>query len=166
MLLWKVGTRDRDDHLKLGGRHWKKDHFWTKSYHVTSVANNVANPLFLYASIAWYVTVILINTFRRKYMAHTLTRNFKIHFYWYRYYAIVLCNGFMSILILILDYVMFFKSTIWYNISCNLNSLRCLVLEILSFELDDYRGFRAGGGVHKLFVGGVYLWYYRIYNYS
>ena len=37
----------------------KKDHFWTKLYRVTSVANNVANPLIFYMSIVhdmlpWY----------------------------------------------------------------------------------------------------------------
>ena len=30
----------RDDHLKWERHRWLKDHFWTKSYHVTSVANN------------------------------------------------------------------------------------------------------------------------------
>ena len=45
----------------------------------------------------------------------------------------------------------------WYNIIQNFSSLRCLFLEKLSFEFDDYRGFRAGAGVHKLFVGGVTL---------
>ena len=44
----KVGTRDRDDHLKLERRHWWKDQFWTKSYYVISVANNSANPLIFY----------------------------------------------------------------------------------------------------------------------
>ena len=37
MPLWKVGTHDRDDHLKLERWQWEKDHFLTKSYHVTSV---------------------------------------------------------------------------------------------------------------------------------
>ena len=32
-------------------RHWEKDHFWTKLYHVTSVANNVANPFIFYMSM-------------------------------------------------------------------------------------------------------------------
>ena len=45
MPLLKVGTRDRDDPLKLERQKWEKDHFWTKSDHVTSVAHNVANPL-------------------------------------------------------------------------------------------------------------------------
>ena len=45
MPLWKVGTHDRDDHLKLERRHCEKDHSWTKSYHVTSVANDVVNQL-------------------------------------------------------------------------------------------------------------------------
>ena len=43
----------------------------------------------------------------------------------------------------------------WYEIIQNLNSLRCLVLEISSFEFDNYRLFNAGAGVNKLFVGGV-----------
>ena len=52
---------------------------------------------------------------------------------------------------------MFFYRTMWYIISQNFNSLRCLVLVIPSFEFDDYRGFRASAGVHKLSVGGVLL---------
>ena len=47
MPLSKVGTRDRDDPLKLERQHWEKDHFWTKSYQVTSVANNIVNPLII-----------------------------------------------------------------------------------------------------------------------
>ena len=39
------GTCDRDDHLKLERRRLEKDYFWTKSYHVTSVANNLTNLL-------------------------------------------------------------------------------------------------------------------------
>ena len=44
MPLWKVGRRDHDNQLKEERRHWQKDNFWTKSYHATSVANNVVNP--------------------------------------------------------------------------------------------------------------------------
>ena len=32
--LWKVGAREREDHLKWGRRHWHEDHFWAKSYYV------------------------------------------------------------------------------------------------------------------------------------
>ena len=39
-----------------------------------------------------------------------------------------------------------------YKIMQNFNSLWYLVLKISSFEFDDHRGFRAGAGVHKLFV--------------
>ena len=57
--LWKVRTPDRDNYLKWERHHWQKDHFWTKSYHLTSVANNVVNPLILDMSIlhnksSWY----------------------------------------------------------------------------------------------------------------
>ena len=45
MPLWKLGTRDRDDHSELERHHWEKDHFRTKKYHVTLVASNVANLL-------------------------------------------------------------------------------------------------------------------------
>ena len=43
----------------------KKDHFWTKLYRVTSIANNVANPLIFYMSIVhdmlpWYSQAHLI----------------------------------------------------------------------------------------------------------
>ena len=59
--------------------------FWTKSYHITSVASNVTNPLiFWHVNVIWYVTMILTNTFERKYMALTLTRTFMIHFHWHR----------------------------------------------------------------------------------
>ena len=68
----------------------------------------------------------------------------------------VLCNEFMVYFILfILYHVMFFQKTMWYEIVQNFNSLRCLVLEISSLKFDDHRGFHAGAGVHKLFVGGV-----------
>ena len=53
---WTVGTRGRDDHLKLERWHWDKDHFWTKSYHVTSVANDVANPLIFYMSMLHHMS--------------------------------------------------------------------------------------------------------------
>ena len=43
--IMKVGTRDRDDYLKLERRNWEKGHFLPKSYHVISVGNNVGNPL-------------------------------------------------------------------------------------------------------------------------
>ena len=36
----------------------------------------------------------------------------------------------------------------------NFNSLGCLVLEISAFQYEACHGFRAGAGVHKLFVGG------------
>ena len=57
--LWKVGTRGRDDHLKWKCPHWQKNHFWTKSYHVTSVPNNVFSPLIfdmsmLHNKSSWY----------------------------------------------------------------------------------------------------------------
>ena len=37
----------------------------------------------------------------------------------------------------------------------NFKSLRCLVLEISAFQYEVCHRFRAGAGVHKLFVGGV-----------
>ena len=43
----------------------------------------------------------------------------------------------------------------WRKIVQNFNSLRCLVLEISSFEFADNRGFRADAGVNKNFVGGA-----------
>ena len=42
---FEVGTHARDDNLKLECRYWEKNHFWTKSYHVTSAANDVGNWL-------------------------------------------------------------------------------------------------------------------------
>ena len=56
---------------------------------------------------------------------------------------------------LFLGHKMFFYSTMWYEIIQNCNSQRSSVFEISSFEFDYYRGFCAGGGVHKLFVGCV-----------
>ena len=50
---------------------------------------------------------------------------------------------------------MLFYWTMRYEIIQNCNSLLPFVFEISSFELDDYRGFCTGVGVHKLFVGGV-----------
>ena len=57
--LWKVGTRDRDDHLKWKCHHWQKYHFWTKSFNVTSITDDVVNPLIYYMSMLhgkspWY----------------------------------------------------------------------------------------------------------------
>ena len=52
---------------------------------------------------------------------------------------------------------MFSLRTMWYKIIQIFNSLRRLVLEISSF--DDYHKFRAAAGVHKLFVGGVFVAY-------
>ena len=44
-------------------------------YHVTSVANNVANPLiFLYVIVVLYVIMILTLTFERKDTAFTLKK--------------------------------------------------------------------------------------------
>ena len=43
--LWTIGTHDHDNHLNWECQHWQKDHFWTKSYQVASVANNGFNPL-------------------------------------------------------------------------------------------------------------------------
>ena len=77
-------------------------HFWTKSYHVLSAANNVVNPLISwYVIVAWYGTITLTIKFERKYMAFTLTRNVKVHFHWYEYrrnHAVVICNKLMGIL--------------------------------------------------------------------
>ena len=39
------------------------------------------------------------------------------------------------------------KGHMCHNIIQHFKSLRCMVLEISSFEFDDYRGFRAGAGV-------------------
>ena len=65
--IMKLGTRDRDDNLKLERRPWEKYHFWTKSYYVTSVGNDVINPLiFLDVNAASYVNMILTNIFGRK----------------------------------------------------------------------------------------------------
>ena len=51
--LWlgKVGTCDRDGHLKWERHHRQKVHFWTTLYHVISLANNVVNPLIFYMSL-------------------------------------------------------------------------------------------------------------------
>ena len=40
-----VTSCDHDQHLIWKCIHWQKDHFCIKSYHVTSVVNNVINPL-------------------------------------------------------------------------------------------------------------------------
>ena len=80
--LWKVRTPDRDNYLKWERHHWQKDHFWTKSYHLTSVAKNVVNPLILDMSIlhnksSWYWQ----SNFKWKDMTFTLKRNFDIDFH-------------------------------------------------------------------------------------
>ena len=133
--------------------------FWTKSYHITSVASNVTNPLiFWHVNVIWYVTMILTNTFERKYMALTLTRTFMIHFHWHRneivlWYYVMIYGYF---------FLMLFERTMWYKIIQNFNSLRCLVLEISPFKFGNHRGFRYGAGVHKPFMGGV--WHYTMKN--
>ena len=53
----------------------------------------------------------------------------------------------------------FCQKTIWYKILQNFNSLGSVVLEIPAFQYEACHGFRAGAGVHKLFVGGVPLWW-------
>ena len=49
----------RHDHLKQDPQFRQKHHFWTKPYHVTPVAINVANPIIFYMSLLpdmspWY----------------------------------------------------------------------------------------------------------------
>ena len=39
----------------------------------------------------------------------------------------------------------------------NFNRLGFVVLEIPAFQYEAYHRFRAGAGVHKLFVGGVFV---------
>ena len=51
---------------------------------------------------------------------------------------------------------MVFYMIMWYKTIENSIGLWCLVLEISSFEFDDYRGCHAGAGVHKRFVDGVW----------
>ena len=80
-----VGTRDHDDHLKWQRHHWQKDHLWLKSYHVTSVANIVVNPLIfdmsmLHDKSSWYSQ----SNLKEKICSAILIRNFKIHFHWDR----------------------------------------------------------------------------------
>ena len=102
----------------------------------------------------------------REIMALRLISNSKIDFNWYWYeilprdYVIILWVFYYFIL----NHKMFFHRTMWYKIIRNYNSLRSLVLEISSFELDDYRGFCAGGGVHKIFVGGVCVILKSLFN--
>ena len=46
----------------------------------------------------------------------------------------------------------------------NFNSLGSLVLEISTFQHEACHRFRAGASVHKLFVGGVYYFYFEKYT--
>ena len=63
-----------------------KDHFWIKSYYVTSVANNGANPfIFFYLWLLHDMSPCYSNIFERKNMALTLIRILKIQFHRYRY---------------------------------------------------------------------------------
>ena len=84
MPLWKVGKLDRYDRLKWERRHWKKDHFWTKSYHVTSVANNVANPLVFDLPLFYETSSCYSQSMLKVKIWLLLDRNFKVHFHWAR----------------------------------------------------------------------------------
>ena len=108
--------------------------------------------------------MILTNSLEKKDMALTLTRTFEIHFHWYRYEFM----PWYYVMILWVFYSFDFGpcgvllKTMWYKTIQNLNSPRCLVLEISSFEFDDYHGFRTGAGAHELFVSGVNVQVYEI----
>ena len=111
----------------------------------------------LEVNVVWYVTMILTSTFERKYMPLPSIRNFRIHFHWYRnkimpWYYVMIWWVFHSFYF---GHVMFLYCTMWYKSIQNLIRLGCFVLEISSFQFDEYRGFRTAAGVHKLFVGGV-----------
>ena len=94
--------------------------------------------------------------YERKYMNFTLTRNFKVLSHWDRdeimprYYVLI------SWIFQYFYTMCCFLRTTWYQIIQNFNSRLCLVLEISNFEFDAYYGFRAGAGVRKLFVSGVF----------
>ena len=103
MPLWKIGTSDRDDHLKWERHHWQKYHFWTKSYHVTSVTNNVVNPLnvdmsLLHDKSLWYSQSNLTEKYgfylNKKLLSTLPLRPGRNH-------AEVLCNDFMGNLLLL-----------------------------------------------------------------
>ena len=66
-----------------------------------------------------------------------------------------LCHDLWVFYYYVLDHKMFLHRAMWYEIFQNYYRLRSFVFEISFFEFDDYHGFCAGGGVHKLFVGGV-----------
>ena len=108
--------------MNLEHQQWEKCHIWSKSYHITSVASNVANPLiFWYVNVAWYVTMILTNTFERKDMALTLTRNFTIHFHWH-WYEIM---PWYYVVILWVFFILFFW-TMWCSLKgpCDKKSIK------------------------------------------
>ena len=145
MPLWKVGTRDRDDHLTWERHHWQKDHFWTKSYHVTSVS---LIRLFLVCHWCMKSYHDTHNQIWKKDTAFTFKRNFIFHLHWDR-------DKIMSQYYVMIWWVIYSYGTMWYKITQNFNSLRCSVLKISAFQFGACHGFRAGASVHILFVGGV-----------
>ena len=128
--------------------HGEKYHFWTKSYHVTPVANNVANPLILYMSMLHDISPWYSQTHLKENMTLTLTRNFKIDFHWYGYEIM----PWYYVMILWVSYYIYFGScdvllkNIWYKTIQNFDSLRYLFLKMSSLEFDNYRRFRASAG--------------------
>ena len=101
MALSKVGTRDRDDHLKLERCHWRKDHFSTKSHHVTSVANNGANSLIFYNECCMICHHASHKRIWKKRYGSYLNKNFwnSLPSIPVRNYALVLRNNLMDIIL-------------------------------------------------------------------
>ena len=97
--IMKVGTRDRDDHLKLEHRPWEKDHFWTKSYYVTSVGNNVTNPLiFFKMSMLHHMSTWYLQTYLEEKIGLKQKKTRFISIDTGTQFAMVLCFNFMGIL--------------------------------------------------------------------
>ena len=83
--------------------HWQKYHFWTKSYHVISVANSVVNPLISYMPLLHNMSLCYSQSNFKKIYGFYLTKKFQSSLPWrLRWnYAVVLCNDFTGNLLVL-----------------------------------------------------------------